>query len=29
MGHQVLSQDKAVIPYQYGGEAVEREAKVH
>ena len=29
MGHQVLSQDKAVVPHQYGGKAVEREAKVH
>ena len=29
MGHQVLSRDKAVVPHQYGREAVEREAKVH
>ena len=29
MGHQVLSRDKAVVSHQYGGEAVEREAKVH
>ena len=29
MGHQVLSWDKTVVPHQYGGEAVEREAKVH
>ena len=29
MGHQVLLRDKAVVPHQYGGEAVEREAKVH